>query len=144
MEVLTVKLRDGRTVLAKKTKYGVLPVTYANYTQANKKARELAAAGFDVFVPGYHRPMFVVFTRDAEPEPDHAALVKLAHNFGTLKPGEKFRFDHSRMSQARAANRPACDCVKQGPSLVRGLGWYKRCDSNTPYYCDTSDPVVRL
>lgn len=41
MEIKTFKIRSGRNVLAKETKNGLMPVSYANTTQANKKAAEL-------------------------------------------------------------------------------------------------------
>lgn len=42
-EVLTVRVRGGMMVLAREDKRGVWPVTYANLTQARRKAEELGA-----------------------------------------------------------------------------------------------------
>ena len=56
MEIKTVRLPRGFKVLAKDSQYGVIPVTYANYKQANKKIEELKAAGYDVNILGYGKP----------------------------------------------------------------------------------------
>lgn len=50
---LTVKLRNGLTVLAKETKYGINAVTYVNSTQAETKALFLTAQGINCHVVGY-------------------------------------------------------------------------------------------
>lgn len=56
-QVLTVKLRNGLVVLAKKTKYSDADAfTYCNDTQAEKKADQLRAQGIDCYVWGYGRP----------------------------------------------------------------------------------------
>ena len=45
-EVLTARARGGLTVLAKSYKGTATPVTYANRTQADRKARELGPEWF--------------------------------------------------------------------------------------------------
>lgn len=57
----TATLRDGTVVLAKRTEYGLLAVTYANHTQAQKRVdflRELGIACRVLHSPRY-RPFFV-------------------------------------------------------------------------------------
>jgi hypothetical protein len=44
-DLLKYTFTNGRTVLGKMYKDDVFPVMYTNYTQANKKAAELNAAG---------------------------------------------------------------------------------------------------
>ena len=57
-EPATVTLRDGRKVLARPDRDGRLwAVTYANLTQARKKAAELGAGWF---VADMRRPFLVV------------------------------------------------------------------------------------
>ncbi len=56
MDIKTIRLPRGSRVLAKETEYGLRPITYANYRQANKKVDELKLAGFDVFISGYGKP----------------------------------------------------------------------------------------
>jgi hypothetical protein len=56
------QLPNGRTVLAKATKYGTSAVTYANRTQAEKKVAEIRAAGIACYSTRYRgRPIYVVF-----------------------------------------------------------------------------------
>jgi hypothetical protein len=51
MTILTTTLNDKKTtVLAKKSKYGIHAVTYANDTQAYKKQNELKANGINCSV----------------------------------------------------------------------------------------------
>lgn len=51
MNILTTTLNDKKTtVLAKKTKYGIHAVTYANDTMAHKKAMELRSNGIECYV----------------------------------------------------------------------------------------------
>jgi hypothetical protein len=59
MNTLTTKLRCGKTVLAKVYENLVFPMTYANRTQAERKAAELGA-GWSVY-KGPRRPFFVAF-----------------------------------------------------------------------------------
>jgi hypothetical protein len=48
MNILTYTLNDKKTVvLAKKTKFGINPLTYANDTMAYKKANELRSIGIN-------------------------------------------------------------------------------------------------
>jgi hypothetical protein len=56
MKIETVRLPRGCKVLAKNSEYGLIPVTYANYTPANKKIEELKANGFEVSILGYFKP----------------------------------------------------------------------------------------
>jgi len=55
----TFKLNNGLIVLAKETKYGINPYTYANRKQAHNKARELQAQGIKCHIGGI-RPIFVI------------------------------------------------------------------------------------
>jgi len=58
MNLLTTTLNDKKTiVLAKKDKYGINAVTYANYTQAFKKQSELKSLGIDCTI---YQPSFAV------------------------------------------------------------------------------------
>jgi hypothetical protein len=54
----TTKLNSGFTVLAKKTKWGISPVTYTNMTQARRRAEGLKAIGVNCGVIGL-RPLYV-------------------------------------------------------------------------------------
>lgn len=54
--MLTYKLNNGQTVIAKETKYGVRPVTYANRTQAQRKADQI---GGGVYHPCLSRAFYV-------------------------------------------------------------------------------------
>ena len=56
MEIKTIRLPRGIKVLAKNSEYGLIPITYANYKQANKKINELKLEGFNVSIFGYGRP----------------------------------------------------------------------------------------
>lgn len=53
----TYKLNNGREVLAKTTKHGQWPITYANRTQAEKKLAEMGE-GWTIYHGG--RPFYVV------------------------------------------------------------------------------------
>lgn len=44
-DLLKYTFTNGKVVLGKMYKEDIFPVTYANYTQANRKAAELNAAG---------------------------------------------------------------------------------------------------
>ena len=55
-KILTVKLRNGLTVLAKKTKFGINEVTFANNTQANIKQLLIEATGIKCYVIGFGSP----------------------------------------------------------------------------------------
>lgn len=58
--VKTVTLRSGAVVLAKPYAGELTSVTYANRTQAERKAGELTAAGVECFVwRGRGRPFYV-------------------------------------------------------------------------------------
>ena len=54
---LTTRLQDGREVLARLYQGEPCAVTYANRTQANRKAAELGP-GWDV-IQGYGRPFYI-------------------------------------------------------------------------------------
>ncbi len=56
--MITKTLRNGATVLAKETEYGVMPYTFANLTQANRAAERIASTG--AYVRAFGRPFFVV------------------------------------------------------------------------------------
>ncbi len=56
MKIETVRLPRGSKVLARNGKYGIEPIHYANYKQANSKVEELRKEGFEVFVTGHGRP----------------------------------------------------------------------------------------
>lgn len=60
-EIQTVKLSsNGRTVLAKKTKYGLTAVQYANRTQAYARQDKLRAAGVAcAVIQGLGRPLYI-------------------------------------------------------------------------------------
>lgn len=56
MEILTVKLiKANINVLARKSEFGIVPITYTNDTQANKKVQQLRSQGVDAEV--YQSPM---------------------------------------------------------------------------------------
>lgn len=57
----------GRTVLAKKSKYGVDATTYANQTQADKSAAKVKAAGVDCWVMQSGRCFYVVIAEAPVP-----------------------------------------------------------------------------
>jgi hypothetical protein len=48
--ILTTKLRNGVTVLAKADRYGINAVGYSNLTQANKRQIKLSLEGIDCSV----------------------------------------------------------------------------------------------
>jgi hypothetical protein len=60
-ELLTAQLNNGVTVLAKRTKYGIFPMTFANRTQAERRVDMLRdmgiAAGTIKFLTS--RPFYV-------------------------------------------------------------------------------------
>jgi hypothetical protein len=64
MNTLTTVLWCGRTVLAKLYKGSPSPVTYANRTQAERKAAELGV-GWSVY-KGMGRPFYVAFDGTGE------------------------------------------------------------------------------
>lgn len=56
----TITLRNGQTVIAKQTKFGLFPSTYANRTQAERKAEQLRADGINADVAQFlGRPFYV-------------------------------------------------------------------------------------
>ena len=62
MEIKTVKLPKGLRVLAKETQYGLTPITYTNFKQADKKIMELEQLGFNVTIWGLGKPAkYIVF-----------------------------------------------------------------------------------
>lgn len=63
IEYMTVRLTNGLVVLAKEDRGDLRAVTYANRTQAYKKA---AALGPEWFVKRAGRPFYVVLDRQAE------------------------------------------------------------------------------
>jgi hypothetical protein len=63
--MITTRLNSGREVLAKETKYGISAITYANRTQAERRAAEIRSGGTDCHVAGF-RPFYVAF--DAKKE----------------------------------------------------------------------------
>ena len=67
MQTLTKKLNNGVIVLAKKTPYGISPLTYANRTQAQRKADE---TGGEIYGPPLTRPFYV------RPSPFVEAIAK--------------------------------------------------------------------
>lgn len=58
--VKTMVLRSGITVLAKDYKEITMPVTYANMTQAQKRANSLRSEGWNAWVSASH-PFLIVF-----------------------------------------------------------------------------------
>lgn len=68
MKILTVQLRNGLTVLAKQTKWGISALTYANHAQANNKIAELSRHN----ILGYAtptRPQYIVIQSFVEEQP---------------------------------------------------------------------------
>ncbi len=65
-EVQTVKLAsNGKTVLAKKTKYGLSAVQYSNRTQAYARQDKLRAAGVAcAVIHGFGRPFYVAINQE--------------------------------------------------------------------------------
>jgi hypothetical protein len=63
--MITFKLNNGLTVLAKQDKYGINPYTYANHKQANNKRNELQSQGIKCHIGGI-RPIFIII-EEAKP-----------------------------------------------------------------------------
>lgn len=64
----TYKLNNGMTVLARSTRTGEEPMSFANMTQANKAAEKLRASGVQCWVRSLRRPFYVVLAVPAQVE----------------------------------------------------------------------------
>ena len=58
-KILTIKLNNGRTVLAKETKFGINAVNYVSNKQANNKVEQLQQIGIDCWFSEFDRIKFV-------------------------------------------------------------------------------------